>query len=136
MLKGKSSSNSVEHKKPKGLSSGKFGASQKSSGRRSGRFAKEESDSIAEDVIEEESNIPSDTIEEDSIAQEVSDSSRKKKSDSLVEESIIKEEYSQDNFEVYDAKQSLDARNRVRFGIHSGSANAPPPPKTAEELNQ
>ena len=139
MVKARSSSSSVDVKKPKGLSSGKFGAREKTSGRRSGRHAKEESDSIAEDVIEEESNIAEDSvIGEDSIAQEISGdaSSRKKQSDSLPEESIINEEYSQDNFEVYDANQSLAARNRVRFGIHSGSANAPPPPTTALEYKK
>ena len=138
MPKGKSSSSSVTGKKSKGKTSGKFGASHISSGRRSGRHGKEESDSIVEDVIEEESHIADNTIEEESIAKENEDvsSSVKKVSDSLVEESIIKEEYSQDNFEIHDASQSLAARNRVRFGMHSGSVNAPPPPKTAEEVKK
>ena len=96
----KSSSGSVETKKPKGLSSGKFGVSQLSSGRRSGRHTKEESDSIVEDVIEED--IHDDIIEEESIAKEVSEEASSKKK-SLTESSIIKEEYSQDNFDVYDA---------------------------------
>ena len=30
----------------------------------------------------------------------------------------------------------MAARNRVRFGIQTGSANAPPPPKTAEEFKK
>ena len=123
MAKGRSSSSS-DVKKPKGLkTSGKFGASQISSGRR--KNVKEESDSIVEDVIEEESAIADDTIEEETIAEISGDASSKKKASgtgSIEEESIIKEEYSQDNFDVYDASQSLAARNRVRFGIHSGSA--------------
>ena len=135
MAKGRSSSSS-DVKKPKGLKgSGKL-SGQISSGRR--KNVREESDSIAEDVIEEESNIQDDTIEEETIAEISGDasSSRKKASASIEEESIIKEEYSQDNFDVYDASQSLAARNRVRFGIHSGSAKAPPPPKTAEEVKK
>ena len=103
----------------------------------SGRRKLQESDSIVEDVIEEESNIQSDTIEEEDIPEaSAASSSKKKGSNSIEEDSIIREEYSQDNFEVYDASQSLAARNRVRFGVHSGGPDAAPPPKTSEEAKQ
>jgi len=36
-----------------------------------------------------------------------------------MEESIIREEYDNDEFESYNASQSLAARNRVRFGMAS-----------------
>ena len=136
-LKGRSSSSSVDAKKPKGLKgSGKFGASQASGSRRK-NVREESADSIVEDVIDEESDIAEDTIEEETIAELSGEvSSKKKASASLEEESIIKEEYSQDNFDVYDASQSLAARNRVRFGIQTGSSRAAPPPKTAEEVKK
>lgn len=133
-IKSKTSSSSVEAKKPKGLkASGKLGGSQITSGRRK----VQESDSIVEDVIEEESNIQSDTIDEEDIPEASGASSSKKKaSNSIEEDSIIREEYSQDNFEVYDAAQSLAARNRVRFGVQTGAPEAAPPPKTQEEAKR
>lgn len=54
----------------------------------------QESDSIVEDVIEEESNIQSDTIDEEDIPEASGASSKKKASNSIEEDSIIREEYS------------------------------------------
>lgn len=100
-IRSKTSSSSAEAKKPKGFKApGKIVGSQIASGRRK----LQESDSIVEDVIEEESNIQSDTIEEEEIPEaSAASSSKKKASNSIEEDSIIREEYSQDNFDVYDA---------------------------------
>jgi len=67
----------------------------------------EESDSIVEEMIEEDSLIKEaeDSIKEESIANEVDSyrSDRKKSSESIAEDSAIKEEYENDNFASYNA---------------------------------
>ena len=47
----------------------------------------------------------------------------KKSTESIAEDSIIKAEYDNDNFAVQNASMSLQARNRVKFGMHSSAAH-------------
>ena len=112
------------------LKAGRLGAGRKD-GHISGshrKFNKDETDSIATEVIDEESFQQSkadDSIEEDSIANEVSSEAelkKKKSTESIAEESVIREEYEDDNFASYNASQSVAARNRVKFGMHSAAA--------------
>ena len=93
---------------------------------RSKRVEKKLSDSIAEEVLEEDSfgknaSKNDDSIAEESIANEIDSDgvADRKGSDSIIEDSIIKEEYDGDNYASYNASQSLKARNRIRFGMHS-----------------
>jgi len=107
----------------------------------SGRRAplKEESDSIAEELIEEDSIVresKEDSIKEESIANEVdSHRSEKKKttSESIAEDSIVRAEYDDDNFASYNASQSLQARNRIRFGLHTAAAKSDTQPSLLEK---
>lgn len=83
-------------------------------------------ESIRSEVIEEESfGKDDDSIKEDSIANEVSSeiNKTKKSTESIAEDSIIKAEYDGDNFGLHNASTSLQARNRVKFGMHSGAAH-------------
>lgn len=100
--------------------------------RAGGKPAKDESDSIKTDVIEDEvteedADLKEDSIKEDSIANEIESdeggiASKKRSSESIAEDSIIKEEYDGDNFAPYNASQSLQARNKIRFGMSSATA--------------
>ena len=38
---------------------------------------------------------------------------------------MIREEYDDDNFASYNASQNVEARNRVKFGMHSAAAQKP-----------
>ena len=75
--------------------------------KRSNKNVKSESDSIAEELIEEEfpdDDKDDDSIKEESIANEIdSDDGKKRSSESMAEDSIIKEEYDGDNFASYNA---------------------------------
>ena len=91
-----------------------------SSSRAKGK-SKDDTESIVDEIIDEESNIHSskdDTIiEEDMNIGTARSSISKRKDDSIKEDSILDNEYSNDNFESYNASMSLAARNRLRFGI-------------------
>ena len=125
----KSKTDSIEEDIPKKSSSSgsarfkklgnKFGSPRVSSSRKGkGHHVKDDTESIADEVIDEESLVGSskgDSIAEESLAKE----SASRREDSIKEDSIIKEDYSDDNFESYQASQKLEARNRLRFGMSS-----------------
>ena len=98
--------------------------------RPAGKPGKDESDSIKTDQIEDEvieDEVKEDSIKEDSIANELESDdggviSKKRSSESIAEDSVIREEYDGDNFAPYNASQSLQARNRIRFGMNSAAA--------------
>ena len=110
--------------KAKKISGTRLGSSSKDKKSGNRRLAKDESDSILNEVIDEESfqqsKADDDSIKEDSIINELeSEIDKKKSSESIVEESIIREEYDNDNFKVHTAAQSLEARNRVKYNMNT-----------------
>lgn len=125
----RSSSSASNRLKGKRQSSGAKDKAQVSgSFKRQSMRKADDAESILTEVIDEESfGKDDDTIKEDSIVNEVESDSAdvkktKKSSESIAEDSIIKNEFDDDNFAVHNASQSLQARNRVKFGMHSSEA--------------
>jgi hypothetical protein len=66
-------------------------------------------ESIADEVVDEVGSVEDDIPEESGLS-----ASRKKEN-----EDIIRDEYESDNIRAAEAKQKIEARNRLRFGLSS-----------------
>lgn len=79
-------------------------------------------ESIVDEVIDEAVDEVEDSIVDE--VPEESGLSEKKSSD--IKESIIRDEFESDNHKVSEAKQKIEARNRLRFGLASSHTDERP----------